>query len=47
MTNPTITRPTFEVDKMAHHNAPEHLTEKFYDECCRMGARAYGWGREA
>lgn len=30
------------IHEMAHQHAPEHLSEKFYDECCRMGALATG-----
>lgn len=40
------------IHEMAHHpNGAEHLTEKFYDECCRMGAAAVNFalaeGRDA
>lgn len=31
------------IHEFAHHRVSDHLSERFHDECCRLGARLRGW----
>lgn len=34
------------IHELAHHRAPDHLSHKFHEECCRIGARLVELERE-